>query len=374
MARCSRRLYVLSVLSLGVALLPFSCSDDVARKMDARATDGKQRDVPIADRTGGGSPDLAVDTAPLSDTSASSSKEGSAVDKASPKEGGAVDLPSFPDGYFGDLFVPNDGGGAVALPYSIDDLVKVCVVDAACTPTSTPHSVNECLQHALGLGTPPASAYACFGKKTNGCKAMLDCTGGSITAKTCAGSSPSCAGDLYTICLGGTQEIVLDCKKALGTTCYSPTLGCSPGAACSSPSPTPTCKGSSRVQCAAGKEFLLGSCTTYGLPCRDGVCAGPGEACTGTSSSCESSAQIAFCYSGYRMRVGCSDLGSAFTCVSSSTTGARCQQATQCDPDTAKGKETCVGTQLQLCVGGKTTLFDCTSAGFTGCSGGLCTP
>jgi hypothetical protein len=123
----------------------------------------------------------------------------------------------------------------------------------------------------------------------------------------------------------------------------------------------------------SGVEVLLLNCAQAGgLPCRSGSCAGPGEACYG-GTVCEGSDTIAFCVEGYRLRIRCSDIGPGFSCVSSTVTGARCSQGTQCDPDTAKGTETCAGSDLVLCNGGKTVQVDCKALGFSGCSGGFCT-
>ena len=117
--------------------------------------------------------------------------------------------------------------------------------------------------------------------------------------------------------------------------------------------------------------MLLSPCPRVGLSCRKDMCAGPDEACGGLAK-CEGTDKIAFCVGGYRLRMKCSALGAGFSCKPSAVTGARCQQATQCNPDTAKGTETCTGTKLNLCSGGKTVQVDCKALGFSGCSAGSC--
>jgi len=327
--------------------------------------------------------DAAVDRSPISDFPAM-------------PDGPSVDAPTLRDGPSGlertwpphdaprpdlppvslDTFVPTDGGGVMTAPFTADDVAKTCALVDACMQ----QSANTCIRDAFGHGNGPWPVYSCMAKGTTGCAAFSSCTGYDYQIAPC-NPSPlmQCSGNNLEVCVPTTpsMKVTLDCQKVFGVGCKnlsgsSQPAGCSSGATCSGT--TDYCKGSMMVSCASGVEVLTVSCALTGMPCRDGNCAGPAEPCLGGSVCEAGNTVIAFCIGGYRARVKCSDLGPGFSCVSSSSTGARCQQATQCNPDTSPNTETCAGSKVELCSGGKMVQVDCTALGFSGCSAGRCVP
>jgi hypothetical protein len=287
----------------------------------------------------------------------------------------APDLPS-PDGpVVPDSFMPNDAGGLIVPPFGADEMAKTCVRVAACIQ----ESANACLADAYASGDFPwSTAVNCLASANNGCAALDTCMGYTYQTGYCGPTvTTQCTGpDTWEVCMSGSDpmKITMDCQKIFGTGCvtFSSSMmgsGCSSGTPCAGTGSF--CKGAIAATCLAGNEMLNANCTQAGLPCRNGGCAGPGEACYSSGAICEGSDTIAYCVGDYRLRIKCSDFGPAFSCVASGS-GARCQQGTQCNPATAS--ETCVGNQLQLCNGGTTVLVDCTALGFASCANGACVP
>jgi hypothetical protein len=297
----------------------------------------------------------------------------SKADLVPPRER-AADLPR--DGRPADLSSDAASSTYVKNPISAADAAKICALLSACVQQST----NDCLANLYGkTGAVGAPYLSCLAQANKGCASMMGCYGGEvIKSTTCTAADTMCVGSMAQNCLTNLQlQSRIDCSKIPGTTCTmlgasgATQAACSTGAACTSP-PYYTCSGTSSLYCFGGKQMVVGDCQAgQALPCRGGLCAGPGEPCTGTSA-CEGGDTIAFCVNGYRLRLKCSSLGPGFACVASTKTGARCEQGKACNPDASQGTETCSGTKLNVCNGGQLTPVDCVALGFSGCSGGFC--
>jgi hypothetical protein len=272
--------------------------------------------------------------------------------------------------------VPPNGNAAQVAAYIAKSL--------ACPPPVPnplgPSTVNAYLQQIYGRGGLTASYIACLGAGTAGCSDLATCMGMSFGSGYCTTYTSSCAGNIETSCNPGppSYSFIVDCKKAYGATCMThPTVPgitlCSKGKTCSGTS-SYYCSGNQWVTCLAGIESIVLDCAWAGAVCRNNTCTGPGGPCTGAKSTCDGPDTIAYCINGYRLRVKCSPLGTGFSCKPSAVTGARCQQGTACDPDTASGTETCTGSMLNVCNAGKKEQVDCKALGFSGCASGNCTP
>jgi hypothetical protein len=271
------------------------------------------------------------------------------------------------------------GSTYVKNPISAADAAKLCALISACVKQSASDCLTGLYSKTGAVGSP---YFPCLLQAKKGCGSMMDCYGAEVfTSTTCTDADTKCVGSFAHNCITSVDlQTRLDCSKVPGTTCTLLTASgatqaaCSTGAACTTP-PYYTCSGSTSLYCFGGKQMVLGDCQAgQALPCRDGQCAGPGEPCVKDTSVCEGTDTIAFCVAGYRLRLKCSALGPGFACVAAGKTGARCEQGKACDPDAAKGTETCSGTKLTVCNGGQPTQVDCAALGFTGCSGGFCVP
>jgi hypothetical protein len=345
--RSSLRVLFFTAVVLSVTLIACENSDSPgldggvdAAVLDTQVADSETVDAPALDLP----PDL-----PPSDTAAEAATDGSSVD--------------------GGLFQP---GGTAA------QIVNTCIKMATCTKIFT---ASECLAQALGSGAAIAPYMGCVGKGTSGCADLATCMGITYASSVCATSTGKCVGNNAVSCVASLGlDVTMDCPKmhGAGTVCV-PTggaallVGCSSGKTCSTPPNILFCRGDKMSTCYGGKEVFIASCASTGLQCRDGACAGPDEACNG-KATCEAGGLIAFCLGDYRLRMKCSALGAGFACKPSTVTGARCEKATQCDPDQAKGKETCSGSKLTVCNAGETLQVDCKALGFPGCASGSCTP
>ena len=98
---------------------------------------------------------------------------------------------------------------------------------------------------------------------------------------------------------------------------------------------------------------------------------GPGDPCSATV--CQGTTLLA-CLAGYARSVDCPSFGAAFSCATNAYGTKRCSQGSECDQDTGKGGESCVGDSLQVCYGGKLTTVDCKALGFSSCVGKRCQP
>lgn len=259
----------------------------------------------------------------------------------------------------------------IKTPFKEDQVLATCAIMASCVPAGVipGFTANACIEQFLAGGeTPGPSVLSCMANATTGCGAMKTCLGSWIKQESCSPTmGGSCDGQNMVKCLDTFTENI-DCQMVFGVGCVTGTGGggCSDGTTCSGSSLMAKCKGGTRVyKCVYGYEVLLEDCARKELPCVSHECAGPGELCS--TVACEGGT-IAFCVENRVLRMKCSDIAPGFSCSGGGGT-ARCEQGTACSASSAP---TCNGNKLVVCSGGKQQDVDCTTLGFSSCSGGAC--
>jgi hypothetical protein len=231
----------------------------------------------------------------------------------------------------------------------------------------------------------------CLAYARCGCRAVEACLGFTLK-RSDAGSCDACTGSIHTDCGPGYRG-TFDCAR-VGLEC-DPLKVCSdtPAVRCDPSTFIATCDdatGSPLVCLQKGSVSTvahLTPCGTAGLACRDGRCQGTGDACSGGMASPEGDLRfdglgcvgddLDACVGGRKTRFDCSGLGPGFSCQD---VGARyfCGLASECAPApqgpvltvTATSRiddETCDGATVVICNAGRVDRIDCTSLGFTGC-------
>jgi hypothetical protein len=259
---------------------------------------------------------------------------------------------------------PRADGPSTALP----EAVRACAILAACAPTSD--GTSQCLADLMrGVGWSPA-VVSCLAR-TTGCGGLKTCIGSWVAegAPCAAGmTGGQCDGTTAVNC-NGSLGVHLDCAAVFLGTCLVTSNGAATCKRTGCSGSGTMCNGDKVVQCSEGTEVLAEFCGLGGWICRGGKCVGPGDPCTATS--CQGSSLVA-CVAGYGLTVDCPSLGAGFGCASNPYGTFRCTQASECDQDTGKGSEVCVGDSLQVCYGGKLVTLDCKALGFSGCASKSC--
>jgi len=289
------------------------------------------------------------------------------ADSAVTADKGTGDLKVAPDGKKPQPDGPATPDGPVA-SLKADTVLKACVIWGSCVPDD---GINRCLHNYYGRGKAyGSSSYACL-VKTKGCAGIKTCANFWVSMGAPCGpgkKDSSCTDKDTMVQCDDSLAFHANCTKVFGVGCHSGSGQCGTGATCSGN--TYTCKGSHRLRCVNGVEVYDEPCALHGLTCNKGLCAGSGAACT--SSTCKGDvAQL--CVNGFGKTLDCKALGAGFSCKTASW-GAGCQQASECDPSTAKKSATCEGDKVVLCHAGKKVKVDCKSLGFSSCSNGLCKP
>ncbi len=253
---------------------------------------------------------------------------------------------------------------AVKLPTAAE-VLKACIIWGSCIPDD---GVNDCMRDYYGKGKEVSAAFPCLAK-TKACQGTKACLNvWHVNGPPCGrGMKGSKCSDSKTVVACDDQwAFFWDCKKLFGVGCLKGQ--CSSGATCTGSGAH--CKGKMRMYCKSGVEVFDESCGQYELTCKKGFCAGHGAACT--QSACKGDVAH-LCVSGHVRTLNCKAFGAGFSCKATAT-GARCQQAAECDPDASKWKETCEGDKAVLCHAGKKVKVDCKTLGFSSCVKGLCKP
>ncbi len=139
--------------------------------------------------------------------------------------------------------------------------------------------------------------------------------------------------------------------------------------------PTTACAGNNLNYCSASGVHVVTNCASLGQVCGKDVTIDGGDfecltsdrlkTCTAAGSDCDNRI-VSICDGFDRAEFDCQSLGG--TCTKSAGT-ARCQRPSdECVPEDPK-INVCTGTKISLCVGGKSTTYDCASVGL-GCIAG----
>ena len=198
--------------------------------------------------------------------------------------------------------VPKDAGADAA-----PGVYQYCDNDAEALVRCDPQFVPDVLHCRTGYFGPSASCMKTpDGTKT--CASGTDCP------------TTSCSGNQLTYCTGSGVHVVTNCAS-LGQVC---------GKDVTFDGGDPTCLTSDRLK----------TCTTAGSDCDNRI--------------------VSVCDGFDRAEFDCQSLGG--TCTKAAGT-ARCQRPNdECVPEDPK-INVCTGSKIALCVGGKSTSFDCASVG-----------
>lgn len=302
-----------------------------------------------------------------------------------------------------------DAGPSLPAFLSVADAVKVCSQLDKCPVLgkSITYSVAVALDpvnYSLCIDTlagpiPPshvgtalqAATLSCIATKGTTCIAAGACLSQEFLAPadTRCNKIPKDAGadanpGAYQYCDTDAQALyrcdpqytfdVLHCQTGYfgaGATCVLTPDGthtCAVGPDC----PTTACSGNQLSYCTASGVHVVTNCADLGQVCGTDVTVDGGglgcltsdrlKTCATAGSECDNRI-VSVCDGFDRAEFDCQALGG--TC--SKTAGsARCQRPTdECAPEDPK-VNVCTGSKISLCVGGKSTTFDCASVGL-GC-------
>ena len=225
---------------------------------------------------------------------------------------------------------------------------------------------------ALGIDGP---AIACANRATT-CAEITACLIATpAQVALCAGSStPQCSGSVIVQCDGTVSPQALDCAS-IGQKCIQGSLGATCGqAACDQGTTAPTCQGDTLVSCNGGvlatidcpaETSAVGD--TCGVVQGTAQCIGTGAACDASSTpdTCQGSVMTA-CSGGRFAHYDCASIGLPFTCQVATGGSATCvAAATECTETTP---ESCSDGVITYCLWGTITTLDCTSYGLSGCA------
>jgi hypothetical protein len=285
----------------------------------------------------------------------------------------------------------NDASTPAALDPAL--AARAAIFVGSCVPDNLSNRILQAM-----YDTPSAevlerlvrSSPSCFAAKTNGCAAVTDCLG--VTVTKAASCTPACDGDTRIDC-DKTLAFRMDCARS-GRTCAMSAgrSACVPVPAqpCDAPSFTFSCADGRPAYCDYGAVEEGPTCSDFGLACVPkssggttyGVCAGTGPACAPDSFNprnavfggiaCQDAATLHACVNTFETVRDCASVGTGFTCRSAGGT-AFCGLASECTPG-GLAPPTCDGTSLVICNAGKIEKHDSTKLGFTGCNAaiGIC--
>lgn len=259
---------------------------------------------------------------------------------------------------------------------SREDAVRACLFLGGCAGDG----VADCFTDLLPALSP--TTIACVLDAGTDCAAVRACLG-FLGVEVDPECTPSCDGDILVSCGDGARS-TLDCNAYFempGTTCLIGNFGPECGAGTCDQEES-MCDGDAVLLCDVDRGvYERGDCGHLGLSCvEDGGAArcsdGRDVACSGEPDRCDGDSLVR-CSSEQEVAIDCGFLVDSRSCYQTETAGAFCGFGDTCDPQNAKGEETCDGTVITFCAGGAVESIDCAELGFTGCTesigGGHCT-
>jgi len=262
-----------------------------------------------------------------------------------------------------------DGSGAGA-PLTADQIEKACIAAYSCDFAG---SASKC-GNDLSDGDTLVSEFRpdqirCLAAAGSSCATALACIGLALSAP-CGPEGTTCMGTVEHTCQNATA-FDTQCAGGLWFTPDSTCVTTNTGHGCGLTTCTSgaSCDGARAHDCANGIDQVV-DCAVYGMTCASNgtlaSCVGTGAACTG--QRCDGSTWVR-CQGGREQRVDCAAQLEGGTCVTASDGALFCGYANECSNATAS---TCNSNVLSFCVLGKQMTFDCSAAGYAGCSGGNC--
>ena len=273
------------------------------------------------------------------------------------------------------------GGGSAEGAIDPDTAARAAVFIASC---GLDDHINEFLERFyVERGGEPldlalAASPECLKDKTNGCAAVEECLGLTVTMDPAC--TDACNGDVLTAC-EGPLRLTVDCGK-LGLACSLTQGGCitnPPPPACNPATFQGTCTDAPHICTLGGIEGFGPKCADLGLTCGETqfdepVCQGTGAACQSDfADPLSASLQQGLACEGDDLRV-CVNGGEHVLDCAGAITGASCQTgsakpycgfATDCEPGASS--ETCEGDNVVICNAGRVEKIDCKALGFTTC-------
>lgn len=291
---------------------------------------------------------------------------------------------------------------AVKIPYAgylpLADAVRVCRLVHDCSLLSpaiarsigVPVSATQFSSCLSWIAGPlPATRFGLDAQaKMLECVAQADACGAALECafvEPLPAGDPRCAGVAGDQCLA--EGVLLDCTTEIATRCRSPYHG--PGSECQlglsgagrcalstcmqQSSPPPRCTSGVYVRCDPATNLRVAQdCNTVGLTCPDGAEGANAQCATEDGVfPCDEPGTAVCSPDGTRVRICDGALASEFDCsamdghCNEEPAGGRCVRPTDtCTPD-APGIDTCQGSVISLCVGGKKASFDCADVGLS---------
>jgi len=265
------------------------------------------------------------------------------------------------DGAGPDAAPAGDGTGG-AFPLTEAQIIHACVLFASCLEDG---GVNRCFRD-LNTSALSPDELLCLAA-ADGCARARACVGASLTPDPACTDPPACTGEVLTGCAGG-RRYQLDCAFYEGGTCAAAPV---PGCFCAE---FGRCDGDRRIGCYGGRDsFLTIDCGLLGQTCVEA--GGSADCVDGTSLACDvlasprqwcEGADLVVCQSpGMTERIDCSRAISGWSCQDVPGRGPQCGWAADCAYDDLD--ETCNGSLLTACVGGRLQTIDCADHGFATC-------
>jgi hypothetical protein len=258
---------------------------------------------------------------------------------------------------------------------------QLCALASACAESSTTSFGGQCeeITELAGLGGSESTSQVLVQSELGCLQSATDCasfraciTVSASAAAACTGSASICANGYSVACgsrLGGLTE-GNDCQSA-GLVCGQTSFGAECGiATCDSTTTKPKCDGTKVVTCSSFGVTTATDCSTEGATCAvvagTAMCVGTGASCDETTSnqSCDGTTLVS-CVGGKLGRFDCTSADSNLTCKVDNGQAKCAGVGTQCTDMTA---ETCSGGVITYCMFGTTTKVDCTSFGLSGCN------
>jgi hypothetical protein len=275
------------------------------------------------------------------------------------------------------------------------DIQRECALNSACLGNGIFSYGSGCELLAMvnaeaeNIGTPEAKLVRptldCIAQAAD-CKSRQACSGATAAQAAACGASKGniCDGNVLLEC-GGSTVNAEDCGS-VGLVCGATGGSGSCGTGfCSPMSSTPHCDGDDLVSCAdfggvwqprSCKGLQASVCTggkcsaqvaeTCGVVNGTPQCVGTGAACDDATfaNTCDGTV-IVGCAGGRTGRFDCASYGLGLGCIIGKDGAAVCAIGTQCDDTTA---ETCADGVITYCMFGIKTTVDCKSYGLSGCA------
>jgi hypothetical protein len=280
-----------------------------------------------------------------------------------------------------------------------DAAARAAVFMASCVPDDNPNITL--LDYYISRSDGAAASLdqlACLASKKNGCQAVNECLGLTVSIQPQCAESFTCNGNVLVGC---SDDLVyhLDCSKAGGVAKCDPEAWCAP---CEGTATTPTCDDQTftdhcedgrPVRCRYGYVTRGPRCADLGLECQPNS-SGTYVGCYGSGAQCSANwggngllagigctgNVLNACVGDKSFDIECGQVGAGFTCQAFATdfeTSYFCGVAAECDGAANPPEDpTCDGSSLVLCNAGRIEKVDCLALGFTGCAAewGRCVP